>query len=64
MMLYKLINFDSDHDNPMIIVSDKTIKNAIQLTEFYLSQVVFLNKVLCLDGSLDGSLAPNFSASE
>ena len=47
---------DSDRDNPMIVVSDETIKKAIQLTEFYLSQVVFLNKVLCPDGSL----APNF----
>ena len=47
---------DSDRDTPMIVLDDQTVKKAINLTEFYLSQVKFLNKVLCQDDNL----APHF----
>lgn len=47
---------DSDRDTPMIVLDDATVKKAINLTEFYLSQVKFLNKVLCQDDNL----APHF----
>jgi hypothetical protein len=47
---------DSDRDAPMVVLDDLTIKKAINLTEFYLSQVKFLNKVLCQDDNL----APHF----
>lgn len=47
---------DSDRDTPMVVLDDATVKKAINLTEFYLSQVKFLNKVLCQDDNL----APHF----